>query len=268
MLKMSSTICSSSTPRLRSSATSAATFSGERQRNFLPKMSWQYVHRYGQPRDVKIGAYRLPFQQRHEVPDLRVAVEIDKVPCRQRDRVEIVHHAGGRLAPAAQQVGVVRVAARPARLATSDRRCRRASCRRGTSADRRSGIPSRPRRRRSSRRRRSRRSSAYSDARRARQGRRWCRGTRSASSKASWPASSASQFSAPIPTTSDETSSGVHEPRNTGGGRPRDRRREPRHRTAKRLSQGGREVQQAERRTRDRQACRLIRLDEKHAEWH
>ena len=56
MLKMSSTICSSSTPRLRSSATSAATFSGERQRNFLPKMSWQYVHWYGQPREVKIGA--------------------------------------------------------------------------------------------------------------------------------------------------------------------------------------------------------------------
>ena len=45
MLKMSSTICSSSTPSSRSSFTSAATFSGERQRNFLPKMSWQYVHR-------------------------------------------------------------------------------------------------------------------------------------------------------------------------------------------------------------------------------
>ena len=164
MLKMSSTISSSSTPRSRNSFTSAATFSGERKRNRLAE---NIVAIRAQKRAAPRGKDRriaFALEQRHEVPHLGITVEIDKVPGRQRNGIEVVDHADRLLIPMAQRRSCW-YKTRPAQNARSGRRYRPSSCRRETSAGRRSETTNPLHRRRSNRRLRSRRSSGYSDGR-------------------------------------------------------------------------------------------------------
>src|SRR5215831_14993294 len=46
-------------------------------------------------------------EERHHVPNLCVTIEVDKVPCRQWNGVEVVDHADGLLKPQTQEFSVV-----------------------------------------------------------------------------------------------------------------------------------------------------------------